>query len=145
MALTDLHVYYGDAHVLHGIDLTVAAGESVCVMGPNGAGKSTLLKAIAGAVAPRTGTITLDGDRISGRGERCAVKWIPADPCQHAHRNQRRNQERANQALLRTEPRQCENKQHTEVEVPKKRQRPPGLGDVRQAFQNLASARHWCA
>jgi branched-chain amino acid transport system ATP-binding protein len=73
LALTDLHVYYGDAHVLHGIDLTVAAGESVCVMGPNGAGKSTLLKAIAGAVAPRTGTITLDGDRISGRGERCAV------------------------------------------------------------------------
>lgn len=73
LALSDLHVYYGDAHVLHGIDLTVAAGESVCVMGPNGAGKSTLLKSIAGAVSPRTGEITVDGARIDGRGERRAV------------------------------------------------------------------------
>jgi branched-chain amino acid transport system ATP-binding protein len=73
LTLSDLHVFYADAHVLHGVSMTVGTAEAVCVMGPNGAGKSTLLKAIAGALSPRTGTIDLDGEQLHGRGPRRAV------------------------------------------------------------------------
>lgn len=73
LTLSDLHVFYGDAHVLHGVSLTVGKAEAVCVMGPNGAGKSTLLKTIAGVLAPRTGTIELDEQRLDGKGPRRAV------------------------------------------------------------------------
>jgi branched-chain amino acid transport system ATP-binding protein len=73
LTLSDLHVFYGDAHVLHGVSLSVGTAEAVCVMGPNGAGKSTLLKTIAGALSPLTGTIELDGERLDGRGPRRAV------------------------------------------------------------------------
>jgi branched-chain amino acid transport system ATP-binding protein len=73
LTLSDLHVFYGDAHVLHGISLQVGASEAVCVMGPNGAGKSTLLKTVAGVLTPRTGTIELDGARLDGKGPRRAV------------------------------------------------------------------------
>jgi branched-chain amino acid transport system ATP-binding protein len=73
LTISDLHVYYGDAHVLHGVSFDIAAQEAVCIMGPNGAGKSTLLKALAGAVAPRTGTITMEGAELQGRGPQRAV------------------------------------------------------------------------
>lgn len=56
---------YGDRLVLHDCDLSLAAGEVVSVVGPNGAGKSTLLRVIAGLVAPRGGTATLDGTPVA--------------------------------------------------------------------------------
>ncbi|HET7701593.1 MAG TPA: ABC transporter ATP-binding protein [Candidatus Limnocylindria bacterium] len=55
---------YGDRLVLHDCDLSLAAGEVVSVVGPNGAGKSTLLRVIAGLVAPRGGTASLDGTPV---------------------------------------------------------------------------------
>lgn len=55
---------YGDRLVLHDCDLSLAAGEVVSVVGPNGAGKSTLLRVIAGLVAPRSGTASLDGTPV---------------------------------------------------------------------------------
>ena len=55
---------YETANVIHDIDLTVAPGEIVALVGANGAGKSTLVKTIAGLLALRAGTITLDGKRI---------------------------------------------------------------------------------
>jgi len=73
LTLSDLHVYYGDAHVLHGVSLSVDSSEAVCVMGPNGAGKSTLLKTVAGVLGPRNGSIDLDGQRLDGKGARRAV------------------------------------------------------------------------
>jgi branched-chain amino acid transport system ATP-binding protein len=59
---------YGAAdEILKGVDFLVRPGEIVCIIGPNGAGKSTLLKAIAGLLIPKSGTVTLDGQAITGR------------------------------------------------------------------------------
>lgn len=67
LAIADLSVGYGAATVLHGISLTVRAGEVVTIVGANGAGKTTLLKTVAGLLAPRGGRIALDGEEIGGR------------------------------------------------------------------------------
>ncbi len=64
LEVSDLHVYYGHIHALKGISLVVEKGEIVTLIGANGAGKSTTLKTISGLLAPRTGHITLDGQRI---------------------------------------------------------------------------------
>jgi branched-chain amino acid transport system ATP-binding protein len=59
---------YGAAdEILKGVDFLVRPGEIVCIIGPNGAGKSTLLKAIAGLLTPKSGTVTLNGQAITGR------------------------------------------------------------------------------
>ena len=58
-----LRAGYGAANVLHGIDLSVAAGEVVVVLGANGAGKTTLMRAITGLI-PHTGSITVDGSPV---------------------------------------------------------------------------------
>ena len=52
---------YGSARILHGIDLQVGAGQSVCLIGPNGAGKSTVLNAIYGFAAIHSGSLIVDG------------------------------------------------------------------------------------
>lgn len=56
---------YGQNEVVHGVDLFVENGESVCIIGPNGAGKSTVLKAITGYVPCWSGTIHLDGEDVT--------------------------------------------------------------------------------
>lgn len=57
---------YGGGNVLQGVDLEISAGELGCIVGPNGAGKSTVLRAISGLLAPSAGTITLNGEDITG-------------------------------------------------------------------------------
>lgn len=57
----DLVVRYGDFEALHGIDLSVAEGETLAVIGANGAGKSTLLKALSGLLPSAEGTTAFDG------------------------------------------------------------------------------------
>jgi branched-chain amino acid transport system ATP-binding protein len=59
--------YVPEVNILNGCNLTLANGEFVGIIGPNGAGKSTLLKAVLGLVNIRSGTVTLDGDDITGR------------------------------------------------------------------------------
>lgn len=59
---------YGETQILHGVSITVAAGEVVTIIGPNGCGKSTLLKAIVGLVSVRSGAIRFRGVDISSRG-----------------------------------------------------------------------------
>ncbi len=59
---------FGDIVALDGIDLDVARGELVCLLGPSGCGKSTLLNAVAGFVAPTSGEILADGNRVSEPG-----------------------------------------------------------------------------
>ena len=66
LAVDDVHASYGRFDVLRGLSLRVEAGELVAVLGPNGAGKSTLLKTVAGFLAPRQGSIRLEGEEIGG-------------------------------------------------------------------------------
>ena len=58
---------YGETEILHGVSITVDAGEVVTIIGPNGCGKSTLMKALVGLVPVRTGSVTFKGSVISGR------------------------------------------------------------------------------
>ena len=53
----NLEAWYGESHILHGIDFQVANGEVVTLLGRNGAGRSTILKAILGLTGKRTGSI----------------------------------------------------------------------------------------
>ena len=61
LRLANVHAFYGESHILHGIDLTVNRGEVVTLLGRNGAGRTTTLKAILGLVGQRTGSIMIDG------------------------------------------------------------------------------------
>lgn len=67
LKIDDINVYYGAIHALKGISLEVAQGEIVTLIGANGAGKSTTLRTISGLLKPRTGSITFEGQTISGR------------------------------------------------------------------------------
>jgi branched-chain amino acid transport system ATP-binding protein len=64
--VADLQVAYGRSLVLDGLSFRVDRGEIVALLGTNGAGKSTLLKAISGILPVRAGTITFDGEPITG-------------------------------------------------------------------------------
>jgi branched-chain amino acid transport system ATP-binding protein len=61
LKVTDLHAFYGESHILHGIDLLVRRGELVTLLGRNGAGRSTTLKSIMNMVGRRTGSIMING------------------------------------------------------------------------------------
>jgi general L-amino acid transport system ATP-binding protein len=69
IAIETLHKWYGDHHVLKGVDLSVAAGERVVVLGPSGSGKSTLIRAINGLEPHQSGAIRVDGHDLAGRGK----------------------------------------------------------------------------
>ncbi len=60
-----VHTYYGASHILHGVDLTLASGETVGLMGRNGMGKTTLIRTIMGLVRPRAGRVTLFGQDMT--------------------------------------------------------------------------------
>lgn len=64
LRLADVHAFYGESHILHGIDLTVRKGECVTLLGRNGSGRSTTLKSIMGLVGRRSGSIMLNGTEI---------------------------------------------------------------------------------
>ena len=64
MRLENVHAGYGPITALRGLDITVAAGELVCLIGANGAGKSSTLRAISGLLAPTQGRIVFDGREI---------------------------------------------------------------------------------
>jgi len=61
LRITDLHAFYGESHILHGVDLTVNRGEVVTLLGRNGAGRTTTLKSILGLVGRRSGSIMING------------------------------------------------------------------------------------
>ena len=65
LRISDLHAYYGESHILHGVDLYVNEGEVVTLLGRNGAGRTTTIKAIMGLVDRRTGSIQIMGQETS--------------------------------------------------------------------------------
>ena len=61
LRVTDLHAFYGESHVLHGLDFTVGRGELVTLLGRNGSGRTTTLRAILGLVGKRSGSVMVNG------------------------------------------------------------------------------------
>ncbi len=61
LRVTDLHAFYGESHILHGIDFVVNRGEVVTLLGRNGAGRTTTLRAILGLTGRRSGSIMVNG------------------------------------------------------------------------------------
>lgn len=68
LSVDDIEVFYGETQALFGVSLEVYEGELVTMIGGNGAGKTTTLRTISGLLAPRGGTITFEGEEISGMG-----------------------------------------------------------------------------
>jgi branched-chain amino acid transport system ATP-binding protein len=66
LSVADLHAWYGESHILHGVNLDVRAGEVVTLLGRNGAGKTTTLKSVMGIVGKRQGSIRFEGDETVG-------------------------------------------------------------------------------
>jgi len=81
LAAEGVHAFYGAIHVLHGIDLTIARGETVALMGRNGMGKTTLLRTLMGLVPERRGRVLLSGRDISAAAPegiaRSGVAFVP--------------------------------------------------------------------
>ena len=67
LQVSGLHAWYGESHVLHGVDFEVRAGEVVTLLGRNGAGKTTTLKSVMGMVPRRGGSVRLRGEELIGR------------------------------------------------------------------------------
>ena len=83
LALRDVHAYYGESHILHGMTLTVDSGEVATLVGRNGVGKTTTLRAITGILPPRSGEIALDGVSLIGRPSdriaRLGLGYVPEE------------------------------------------------------------------
>jgi branched-chain amino acid transport system ATP-binding protein len=81
LTVEDVHTYYGESHILHGVSLEVRAGEAVAVLGRNGVGKTTLIRSVVGFTPPRRGTIRYDGREIqrlpSYRIARAGLALVP--------------------------------------------------------------------
>ena len=67
LRVADVHAWYGESHVLHGVDFEVRAGEVVTLLGRNGAGKTTTLKSVMGMVPRRGGSVRFRGEELIGR------------------------------------------------------------------------------
>ncbi len=66
LEVTGLEAWYGESHILHGVDFNVGKGEVVTLLGRNGAGKTTTLKSIMGIVGKRRGSVTFEGRETIG-------------------------------------------------------------------------------
>lgn len=64
LSIKNLNAWYGESHILHGVNLAVNKGEVVTLLGRNGAGRTTTLKSILGMVGRRTGSITVNGTEV---------------------------------------------------------------------------------
>ena len=61
LRIENLHAWYGESHILHGVSLTVRKGEVVTLLGRNGSGRTTTLKSVMGLVGKRSGSIVVEG------------------------------------------------------------------------------------
>ncbi|MGY6709128.1 MAG: ABC transporter ATP-binding protein [Rhizobiaceae bacterium] len=74
LKVSDLEGWYGESHVLHGIDFEVKPGEVVTLLGRNGAGKTTTMKALMGILTKRKGSVVFDGRETIGLPARAIAK-----------------------------------------------------------------------
>ena len=83
LGVHDLHAWYGESHILHGVDLEIRPGEMVTLLGRNGAGKTTTLKSIMGIVGRRRGSIRLAGRELvalpSNQIARLGIAFCPEE------------------------------------------------------------------
>jgi len=83
LAVRDVHGWYGESHVLHGMSFEVKPGEVVTLLGRNGAGKTTTMRAIMGMLANRKGSITFEGSELinlkSNRIARQGIAYCPEE------------------------------------------------------------------
>ncbi|TAM07613.1 MAG: ABC transporter ATP-binding protein [Paraburkholderia sp.] len=83
LAISGLQTWYGESHILHGVDLSVARGEVVTLLGRNGAGRTTTLRAIMGLTGRRTGSIHIGGRETihmpTYRIAHCGVGYCPEE------------------------------------------------------------------
>ena len=83
LSVAGLNAWYGESHILHGVEFDVPRGEVVTLLGRNGVGKTTTLKAIMGMVARREGSIRFDGTQLvalpSDRIARLGVAFCPEE------------------------------------------------------------------
>jgi branched-chain amino acid transport system ATP-binding protein len=83
LSVRDLNAWYGESHILHGVDFEVPEGEVVTLLGRNGAGKTTTLKSIMGMVERRRGSIRFQGSELVGlpsnRIARLGIAFCPEE------------------------------------------------------------------
>jgi branched-chain amino acid transport system ATP-binding protein len=83
LSVQNLEAWYGESHILHGINFNVNVGEVVTLLGRNGAGKTTTLKSIMGIIGKRTGSINFDGREIvratSDKIARMGIAFCPEE------------------------------------------------------------------
>ena len=83
LRIRDLHAFYGESHILHGVDLLVHRGECVSLLGRNGAGRTSTLRAILGLTGKRTGSIMVNGretiDMATHRIAQLGVGYCPEE------------------------------------------------------------------
>jgi branched-chain amino acid transport system ATP-binding protein len=83
LELDNIHAYYGDSHILHGVSLSVAKGEVVCLLGRNGAGKTTTILTVMGYLHPRQGHVRHNGRDIGALPpyavSRLGVGFVPQE------------------------------------------------------------------
>ena len=81
--MKDIHSYYGESHILHGVSMQLQKGEVVCLLGRNGVGKTTTLKSIMGLIRPRDGSILFNDRELVGKAPyeiaRIGVGFIPEE------------------------------------------------------------------
>src|SRR5256714_9710161 len=84
LSVRNLQSWYGESHILHGMEFDVREGEVVTLLGRNGAGKTTTLKSIMGMVGRREGSISFAGRQMirlpSNAIARLAISFAPEDP-----------------------------------------------------------------
>src|SRR5580698_8961025 len=83
LSVENLQAWYGESHILHGIDFNVNSGEVVTLLGRNGAGKTTTLKSVMGIIGKRSGSISFDGKEIirtsSDKIARMGIAFCPEE------------------------------------------------------------------
>jgi len=83
LRIAGLHAYYGESHVLHGVDCRVGRGEVVTLLGRNGAGRTTTLRALLGLVGGRSGSVVINGQETIGlpphRIARLGIGYCPEE------------------------------------------------------------------